>query len=166
MVTLLLLCSSFLVWESALSGHGHRHRHGYRHSRRDSETSSKFFGRGGCSHNIVSLLAFFCGSKSGWMFVDVEGGLEECVCACVCAHVCVCDKVPVIPRHHVCIYLCSLMPWFTGTLSSLYVFLSLPARSVSSPLSLLLLSRFIWYLSWALTQRWIKSKLGVYVLTF
>ena len=40
------------------------------------EKSSKLLGGAGCSHNIVSFLAFFSGSKSGSMFVDAAGGME------------------------------------------------------------------------------------------
>lgn len=40
------------------------------------ETSGKSLGISGCSHNIFSFLAYFCGSKSGSMFVDAEGGKE------------------------------------------------------------------------------------------
>lgn len=46
------------------------------------EKSSKSIGTDGCSHNMVSLLAYFSGSKSG-LFVDAKGGLDY-VCACVC----------------------------------------------------------------------------------
>ncbi len=60
------------------------HAHTHTHTRtRTTFASSKLLGGGGCSHNIVSLLAFFWSSKSGSMFVDAEGGMEVCVCVCV-----------------------------------------------------------------------------------
>lgn len=42
-----------------------------------------YTGSGGCSHNILSLLAFFCDSKSGTMFVDAEGGMKLYMCVSV-----------------------------------------------------------------------------------
>ena len=102
--------------------HVHTHTHTHTHSWKMFETISKWLGGGGCSHNNVSLLAFFCGSKSGSMFVDAEGGMEECVCVCgcVCARALVMNGTHhrpalVIPSHAVCIYLNKLNFWFTGT---------------------------------------------------
>lgn len=43
------------------------------------EEGRELFGSGSCSHNIVSLLAFFCGSKSGTVFIDAKGGMEKCM---------------------------------------------------------------------------------------
>lgn len=43
------------------------------------EEGRELLGSGGCSHNIVSLLAFFWGSKSGTVFVDAKGGMEKCM---------------------------------------------------------------------------------------
>lgn len=40
----------------------------------------RYSGSGGCSQNIVSLLAFFSGSKSGAVFVDAEGGMKLYIC--------------------------------------------------------------------------------------
>lgn len=51
------------------SARTHTHTHG----------KDELLGGRGCSHNIFSLLAFFCGSKSGSMFVDAEGGINVCM---------------------------------------------------------------------------------------
>ena len=111
------VCSLFLS-ENCARPHTHTHTHSWK----TFETISKWLGGGGCSHNNVSLLAFFCGSKSGSMFVDAEGGMEECVCVCgcVCARALVMNGTHhrpalVIPSHAVCIYLNKLNFWFTGT---------------------------------------------------
>lgn len=56
---------------SPASTHTHRRTRGQRLRR-----AVNYLAVGGCSHNIVSFLAFFCGSKSGSMFVDAEGVME------------------------------------------------------------------------------------------
>lgn len=71
LLSVLRLTSDFAFVMSVPQDKGHERTFPRAHT--CSVTGSKLLG-GGCSHNIVSLRAYFCSSKSGFMFVDSEGG--------------------------------------------------------------------------------------------